>query len=56
MRRQINDPYFAPIVTGQGIYGVASNPTLNLQAGKVDPQPLDPDDESKSADLKFTNQ
>ena len=32
MRKQITDPYFAPIVTGTGINGIGSNPTLN--AGK----------------------
>lgn len=57
MRRQINDPYFAPIVTGQGIYGVSSNPALNLPNGKIEPQPVDNnDDEIKSADLKLTSQ
>ena len=56
MRRQINDPYFAPIVTGQGIYGVSSNPALNLQNGKIEPQPVDNADETKSADLKLTSQ
>jgi hypothetical protein len=30
MRKQITDPYFAPIVTGTGINGIGNNPIVNI--------------------------
>ena len=36
MRRQINDPYFAPIVTGMGLQGLNSNTIINFNPIQIE--------------------